>query len=83
MVRLCVTFFTHDMIRAIRGRYHNRLDNNAWRVYREYHHNHMEPVNSRNAVFILREFQNVCETIATFPSPDVQLVRNYLMRKYS
>lgn len=89
MVRLCVTFFTHDMIRAIRDRYTRSnknktilMDVSAWRVYREYHNQHLEPVNSRNAVFILNEFLNVCETIATFP-PNEHIVLSYLWRRYN
>lgn len=88
MVRLCVPFFTHDMIRAIRGRdrrHNNKNTTDAWRAYREYHNKHLERVNSRNAVFILREFQNVCEIIATFsPKEDVVThVSVYLKRKYT
>lgn len=82
MVRLCVSFFTPEIIRTIRNRLHKPpfIDPVIWQVYREYHHQHLEYVSARNAVFIQKEFQNVCEMIVTL-SNDTQ-ASAYVARKY-
>lgn len=70
MVRLCMSFFTHERVCAIRTQ--KKQTNMAiWKAYRAFHHTNVEPVSSQNAVFILREFQNVCETISVLPEKSV------------
>jgi hypothetical protein len=76
MVRLCMSFFTNDMIRTIRSKKRG-FDIQNWYLYRTYHQEHtMERVNSGNAIFLFREFQNACETIASFQ--DESHVRMFL-----
>lgn len=87
MTRLCMSFFTNEVIQSIRKRHQPIRGEHLqgycaciWQTYREYHHTHLERVTSQNAVFIMREFQLVCETIATFP--DERFVHVYLSRKF-
>lgn len=69
MVRLAMSFFTQDVIRAIRTKSYSHMA--IWKTYRAFHHTNVERVSSQNAVFILREFQNVCETISSLPEKSV------------
>lgn len=76
MVRLCLSFFTNEMIRSIRSKKNKGFDIQSWYLYRTYHQQHRERVHSGNAVFLFHEFQNTCETIASFP--DESYVRLFL-----
>lgn len=69
MVLLCRAFFTPAIIRAIRSQ-QTRTEHNTdlWEEYRTFHHTHLEKVSSKNAMYILNEFQHTCETISTFPT---------------
>lgn len=76
MVRLCVSFFSAEFVRNVRKRTFDSMI--AWQTYREYHNARMERVNNKNAVFIMREFQNACETIQTLR--DETCVKMFLSR---
>lgn len=69
MVKLIYAYFNNAVIDAIRASPKTFAYEN-WKSYRNYHNNY-EPVSSRNAVFILREFQNMVETIATLPKDHI------------
>lgn len=79
MVNLCGSFFTPDIIRSIRVSKRG-FDTKIWYMYREYHSQHQERVNPKNAIFVYHEFQNICETIAGFTNDSH--VRTYLLRKF-
>lgn len=77
-MRLCMYFFTNDMVRMIRSKKRG-FDLQHWYLYREYHAKHMERVHSRNAVFLFHEFQNMCETIASLSNESQ--IRMYILCK--
>lgn len=80
MVVLCRSFFTKEVIHAIRSN-EKRFDMTSWKAYREYHSARFEKVNSRNAVFIMNEYQNTCETIATLANESC--VKSFLSNRYT
>ena len=78
MVVLCRSFFTPEVVRAIRssGGFSCKL----WEAYRNFHSSNLEKVSSKNAIYIMNEFRNTCETIQTFPTEIY--VRQFLNIKY-
>jgi hypothetical protein len=94
MVVLCRSFFTPVVIRAIRGqnteprtgrpkgerKAPGASKEKLWEAYRNFHSTHLEKVNSKNAMFIMNEFRNTCETIQTFPTE--RYIRQFLYGKY-
>ena len=76
MVKLRSEFFTYKTIQIIRNK-KNKID--LWKDYRSYH-NQFEKVNTTNAIYIMKEFENKCEIIIRLKmiSPDII---NTLFRK--
>lgn len=74
---MCAKFFTTDIVRSIRKSKWG-FDIKNWYLYREYHVRNKERVHSKNAIFLFKEFQNACETIAGFNNNDAH-VRNFLL----
>ena len=68
MVHLLANYFTQNVIEDIRRLNTKYFNQTTWSKYRVYH-NRFEHINSRNAVFIMNEFRNRCEVIATLPKP--------------
>ena len=69
MVHLQTSFFTDaivDEIRTPRRGARKTFFNKYWPLYRAFH-NRFEKVSSKNAVFIMNEFRNKCETISSVP----------------
>jgi hypothetical protein len=78
MVHLQTSFFTDAVVAEIRtprrgARLHWRRTtdnktffNKNWPLYRAFH-SRFEKVSSKNAVFIMNEFRNKCETISSVP----------------
>jgi hypothetical protein len=62
MVRLQSSYFTEKVVEKIR----NHSKDVDWIEYRKYHSQY-EKITSRNAIYIMTEFNNLCETIAAFP----------------
>jgi hypothetical protein len=78
MVRLIPSYFTEQVILKIRN--HSKDVN--WMEYRKYHSQY-EKITSRNAIYIMTEFNNICETIATFPKEYFNIVFvDRLLEKY-
>jgi hypothetical protein len=78
MVRLIPSYFTEEVILKIRN--HSKDVN--WTEYRKYHSQY-EKITSRNAIYIMTEFNNICETIATFPKEYFNIVFvDRLLEKY-
>jgi hypothetical protein len=80
MVVLCRSYFTKEIIRAIRSN-EKSFDPAAWKAYREYHSARLEKINSKNAVFIMNEFRNTCETIASLPNESC--IKSFLSNRYT
>lgn len=79
MVRLQSSYFTEQVIDKIRN--HSKDVN--WIEYRKYHSQY-EKITSRNAVYIMKEFNNLCETIATVPKEFFNLMMvTRLLEKYN
>ncbi len=78
MVNLRSEFFTSKIIQTIRDNKKNKIY--LWKDYRSYH-NQFERVNTSNAIYIMKEFENKCEIIIGLKmiSPDII---NTLFRKY-
>jgi hypothetical protein len=69
MVHLQTSFFTDaivDEIRTTQRGARKTFFNKNWPRYRTFH-NRFEKVSSKNAVFIMNEFRNKCETISSVP----------------
>lgn len=66
MVYLRISYFTDAIIHEIRSTSPNTFFNKNWPLYRAFH-NETEKVSSKNAVFIMNEFRNKCEMIASIP----------------
>lgn len=49
MVVLCRSFFTPEVVRAIRS-----SERDLWEAYRTFHNTHFEKVSSKNALYIRR-----------------------------
>lgn len=78
MVRLLPSYFTEQVVHKIRN--HSKDVN--WIDYRKYHARY-ETINSRNAVYIMTEFNNLCETISTFPKEFFNMILvTRLLEKY-
>ena len=78
MVRLIPSYFTEQVILKILN--HSKDVN--WMEYRKYHSQY-EKITSRNAIYIMTEFNNICETIATFPKEYFNIVFvDRLLEKY-
>ena len=75
MVVLCRSFFTPEVVRAIRS-----SECDLWEAYRKFHSSNLEKVSSKNALYIRNEFRNTCETIQTFPTE--LYIRQFLNNKY-
>lgn len=79
MVRLIPSYFTEQIILKIR----NHSEDVNWMEYRKYHSQY-EKITSRNAIYIMTEFNNICETIATFPKEYFNIVFvDRLLEKYN
>ncbi len=69
MVHLQTSFFTDaivDEIRKPQRGARKTFFNKYWPLYRAFH-SRFEKVSSKNAVFIMNEFRNKCETISSVP----------------
>ena len=66
MVCLRSSYFTDEIIHEIRTTDLKSFFNKHWCLYRAYH-NQTEKVSSKNAVFVMNEFQNKIEVIASIP----------------
>ena len=62
MGRLQPSYFTEQVVEKIRN--HSKDVN--WMEYHKYHSQY-EKITSRNAIYIMGEFNHLCETIAAFP----------------
>lgn len=79
MVRLIPSYFTEQVILKIRN--HSKDVN--WMEYRKYHSQY-EKITSRNAIYIMTEFNNICETIESFPKEYFNIVFvDRLLEKYN
>ena len=79
MVRLIPSYFTEQVILKIRN--HSKDVN--WMEYRKYHSQY-EKITSRNAIYIMIEFNNICETIESFPKEYFNIVFvDRLLEKYN
>jgi len=65
MVKVFMGYFTSDVIDEIRSS-SLYFKQETWKLYRDYH-NQYEKITSKNAVYIMNEFRNICETISTLP----------------
>ena len=66
MVYLHKSYFTDAIVNEIRTTSPREFFNKNWILYRAFH-NQTEKVSSKNAVFIMNEFRNKCEMIASIP----------------
>jgi len=66
MVYLRISYFTNEIVKEIRCTRPSAFFNKHWCLYRAFH-NETEKVSSKNAVFIMNEFRNKCEVIASIP----------------
>lgn len=79
MVRLILDYFTPNIIEQIRSS-SIYFEIKTWEQYRNYH-NQYEKITSKNAVNIMNEFRNMCETISTLPK--ASLTYGNLMRLFN
>jgi hypothetical protein len=66
MVYLRSSYFTNAIVNEIRTTDLKAFFKKHWCLYRAYH-NQTEKVSSKNAVYIMNEFQNKIEVIASIP----------------
>lgn len=77
---LKVSFFTTDVLSSIRA--NGGSDMNLWKMYRTFH-NTMEEIPRTHAVQVLREFQNMCDTISTLPDEHFErMLHNMVYRVF-
>ena len=65
MVRVYLSYFTPEVIDEIRSS-PLYFKEETWKLYRDYH-NKYEKISSKNAIYIMNEFRNICETIGCLP----------------
>jgi len=65
MVHIYLSYFTPEVIDEIRSS-PLYFKEETWKLYREYH-NRYDQISSKNAIYIMNEFRNVCRTIECLP----------------
>lgn len=68
-MKVFLGYFTPEVIDEVRGSTFY-FKQETWERYRKYH-NQYEKIDSKNAVHIMNEFRNACETIAILPKASV------------